>query len=339
MEALKGIAALLVVLIKSRASLAAENLALRQQLAVLRLSVKRPKLRRRDRLVWAGLSRLWPGWNSVLVIVKPETVIRWHRQGFRLWWRWKSKTKNGRPKLDIEIRQLIRRMSRENPTWGAPRIRSELHLLGHDVAKSTVAKYMTRPKTPPSQGWRSFLTNHASQIAAIDFFVVPTVTFRLLFGFVVMRHERRQVVHFNVTEHPSAAWTAQQVIEAFPFDEAPKYLLRDRDGIYGDEFVARVHGMGIEEILTAPRSPWQNPYLERLIGSIRRECLDHVIVLNEEHLRRILREYFAYYHADRPHMSLESNSPTERQVEPPETGRVVALPRVGGLHHRNVRAA
>jgi len=308
MDALKGIAALLGVLIRIRASLAAENLALRQQLAVLRLSLKRPKIRRRDRLFWAWLSRFWPGWKTVLVIVKPETVIRWHRQGFRLYWRWKSKTKNGRPKVDVEIRQLIRRMSRENPTWGAPRVRSELHLLGHDVAKSTIAKYMTRQKKkPPSQGWRTFLANHASEIAAIDFFVVPTVTFRLLFGFVVMRHGRRQVVHFNVTDHPSAAWTAQQVIEAFPFDEAPKYLLLDRDGIYGDEFVARVRGMGIEEVLTAPRSPWQNPYAERIIGSIRRECLNHVIVLNEEHLRRILREYFLYYHADRPHMSLESN--------------------------------
>lgn len=339
MDALNGIAALLVVFIKSRASLAAENLALRQQLAVFKRSVKRPQLRRRDRIFWAWLSRLWPGWNTVLVIVKPETVIRWHRQGFRLYWRWKSRKKNGRPSVELEIRKLIRRMSRENPTWGAPRIRSELRLLGHDVAKSTVAKYMTKQRRPPSQTWRTFLTNHASEIAAIDFFVVPTVTFRLLFGFVVLLHERRQIVHFNVTDHPSAAWTAQQVIEAFPFDEAPKYLLRDRDPIYGDEFVARVHGMGVEETLTAPHSPWQNPYAERLIGSIRRECLDHVIVLNEEHLRRILRKYFAYYHVDRPHMSLESNSPTERQVEPPQSGRIVALPRVGGLHHRYTRAA
>lgn len=339
MDALNGIAALLVVFIKSRASLAAENLALRQQLAVFKRSVKRPQLRRRDRIFWAWLSRLWPGWNTVLVIVNPETVIRWHRQGFRLYWRWKSRKKNGRPSVELEIRKLIRRMSRENPTWGAPRIRSELRLLGHDVAKSTVAKYMTKQRRPPSQTWRTFLTNHASEIAAIDFFVVPTVTFRLLFGFVVLLHERRQIVHFNVTDHPSAAWTAQQVIEAFPFDEAPKYLLRDRDPIYGDEFVARVHGMGVEETLTAPHSPWQNPYAERLIGSIRRECLDHVIVLNEEHLRRILRKYFAYYHVDRPHMSLESNSPTERQVEPPQSGRIVALPRVGGLHHRYTRAA
>ena len=259
MDALNGIAALLVVFIKSRASLAAENLAIRQQLAVFKRSVKRPQLRRRDRIFWAWLSRLWPDWNTVLVIVKPETVIRWHRQGFRLYWRWKSRKKNGRPSVELEIRKLIRRMSRENPTWGAPRIRSELRLLGHDVAKSTVAKYMTKQRRPPSQTWRTFLTNHTSEIAAIDFFVVPTVTFRLLFGFVALLHERRQIVHFNVTDHPSADWTAQQVIEAFPFDEAPKYLLRDRDAIYGDEFVARVHGMGVEEILTAPHSPWQNP--------------------------------------------------------------------------------
>lgn len=339
MDFMRGITALLGVVVRSRASLATENLALRQQLAVLSRSVKRPKLRGRDRLFWAWLSQLWSGWSAALVIVKPETVIRWHRQGFRLYWRWKSRKKNGRPKVDLEIRELIRRMSRVNPTWGAPRIRSELRLLGHDVAKSTVAKYMTKQTKPPSQGWRTFLANHASDIAAIDFFVVPTVTFRLLFGFVVLRHERRQVVHFNVTDHPSAAWTAQQIIEAFPFDEAPKYLLRDRDGIYGKEFVARVHGMGIKEVLTAPHSPWQNPYVERLIGSIRRECLDHVIVLNEEHLRRILKDYFRYYHADRPHMSLESNSPTERQIELPATGGVVALPRLGGLHHRYTRAA
>jgi transposase InsO family protein len=339
MEALKGIGALLGVLVRSRASLVAENLALRQQLAVLERSVKRPRLRRTDRIFWAWLSRLWSGWESVLVIVKPETVVRWHRQGFRLYWRWKSRNGNGRPKVDLEIRELIRRMSRENPTWGAPRIRSELRLLGHDVAKSTVAKYMTKHRRPPSQGWRTFLTNHASEIAAIDFFVVPTVTFRLLFGFVILRHQRREVVHFNVTEHPSAAWTAQQVIEAFPFDEAPKYLLRDRDGIYGAEFVARVHGMGVEEVLTAPHAPWQNPYVERLIGSIRRECLNHVIVLNEAHLRRLLREYLRYYHADRPHTSLDSNPPRERQVEPRSIGGVVGLPRVGGLHHRYTRAA
>ncbi len=208
MDALNGIAALLVVFIKSRASLAAENLALRQQLAVFKRSVKRPQLRRRDRIFWAWLSRLWPDWNTVLVIVKPETVIRWHRQGFRLYWRWKSRKKNGRPSVELEIRKLIRRMSRENPTWGVPRVRSELRLLGHDVAKSTVAKYMTKQRRPPSQTWRTFLTNHTSEIAAIDFFVVPTVTFRLLFGFVVLLHERRQIVHFNVTDHPSSATIA-----------------------------------------------------------------------------------------------------------------------------------
>ena len=198
---------------------------------------------------------------------------------------------------------------------------------------------MVRTRKPPSQTWRTFLKNHATEIAAIDFFTVHTAMFRILFCFVVLRHDRRRVVHFNVTDHPSAVWTAQQVVEAFPFDEAPKYLLRDRDGIYGDEFVARVRGMGIEEVLISPRSPWQNPYAERVIGSIRRECLDHVIILNADHLQRVLRDYFAYYHTDRPHMSLESNAPDKREVESPENGRVVSLPRVRGLHHRYVRAA
>ncbi len=230
-------------------------------------------------------------------------------------------------------------MSGENSTWGAPRIQSELALLGYDVAESTVAKYMVRRRKPPSQTWRTFLRNHATEIAAIDFFTVPTATFRVLYCFVVLRHERRQVVHFAVTENPSAAWTARQITEAFPWDEAPRYVLRDRDGIYGEEFIRRVKAMGIEEVLTAAHSPWQNPYVERLIGSVRRECLDHVIVLGENHLRRILRSYIDYYHEDRSHQSLNRRPPKGRDVEPIESGGVVSLPRVGGLHHRYERAA
>jgi putative transposase len=223
------------------------------------------------------------------VIVKPETVIRWHRQGFKYYWRLKCRSSHvGRPKIDQEIRDLIRRLSRENPTWGAPRIQAELHLLGYEVADSTVAKYRVRSHKPPSQTWKSFLRNHAGQIAAIDFFTVPTVTFNVLCGFVVLLHDRRQVVHFNVTAHPTALWTAQQIIEAFPEETAPRFLVRDRDSIYGEYFRCRVAGMGIEEVVTSAQSPWQNPYAERLIGSIRRECLDHVIVLSEKHLRRIL---------------------------------------------------
>jgi putative transposase len=253
------------------------------------------------------------------------------RQGFKLYWRWKSKAPIGRPQIDQEIRELIRRMSRENPLWGVPRIQSELRLLGFEVAERTVAKYRVRSKKPPSQTWKSFLRNHVGQIAAIDFFTVPTVRFRNLYCFIILLHDRRQVVHFNVTTNPTAEWAAQQIIEAFPDDEAPKYLLRDRDGIYGEYFRSRVEGMGIEEVITAPQSAWQNPYVERVIGSIRRECLDHLIIINENHLCRILREYFDYYHNARPHQSLERNSPTPREIELPSKSKVIAIPQVGGL--------
>ena len=230
-------------------------------------------------------------------------------------------------------------MSRENPGWGAPRICSELLLLGHEVAERTVAKYMVRTRQPPSQTWQTFLRNHIPDIAACDFFTVPTSTFRVLYVFIVLRHDRRQVVHFNITTNPYAKWTAQQIINAFPYEEAPRFLLRDRDGIFGDDFKHRMKSMEIGEVPTAPRSPWQNPYAERIIGSIRRECLNHMIVLNEIHLRRILTLYFAYYHDVRPHLSLNRNSPTPREVEPPCQGKVVSTPQVGGLQHRYSRAA
>ena len=237
--------------------------------------------------------------------------------------------------------RLIRRMSRENPLWGAPRIRSELLLLGYDVAEATVAKYMTRRgRRPPSQTWRTFLRNHLRTTAAGDFFVVPTATFRLLFCFVILSHDRRRILHFNVTAHPTAAWAAQQIREAFPGDGTePRYLLRDRDGAYGDEFRRVVRAIGIREILTAPESPWQNPYAERVIGSIRRECLDHLIILGERHLRSILSDYVNYYNVSRPHLSLERNAPVPRSVEPSTLGSVVAVPQVGGLHHLYTRAA
>ncbi len=336
---LRTIVLFLRTLLRDRAELAMENLALRQQLAILEQTAKRPQLRKRDRIFWVWLSRLWAGWRTALVIVQPDTVVRWHRQGFKLYWRWKSRREAGRPKIDTEIRRLIRRMSRENPLWGVPRIQSELALLGYTVAESTVAKYKIRRPRPPSQTWRAFLDNHICDIVAVDFFTVPTATFRILFTFVVLRHDRRHVVHFNVTAHPTAEWTAQQIVEAFPFDDAPRFLIRDRDSIYGNAFQQRVKNMGIEEVLIAPRSPWQNPYAERLIGSIRRECLDHVIVLDERHLYRILRSYLDYYTRSRTHLSLDRNAPIERDVEPPCHGRVVSIPQVGGLHHRYRRAA
>lgn len=339
-----GVTRILVLLLRgvfrNRAELAAENLALRQQLAILQQKSKTPRLRRRDRIFWSLLSRIWPDWRSALLIVQPDTVVRWHREGFRLFWRWKSRRgKVGRPKIKAEIRKLIRRMSRENPLWGTPRIQSELALLGHVVAKSTIDEYRVHPRKPPSQTWRTFLDNHGKDLVAVDLFTVPTATFRILFAFVVLRHDRRYIVHFNVTAYRTAEWAAQQIVEAFPFDDAPRFLIRDRDGIYSERFRGRVANMGIEEVVIAPRSPWQNPYCERLIGSIRRECLNHVIVINERHLRRILRSYSEYYLNSRPHLSLDRNAPIEREIEPPSRGRVIAIPQVGGLHHRYCRAA
>ena len=340
MGILKAVLVFLRAMLILKIHLAVENLALRQQLAVCKQSIKRPKLRPRDRVFWVWLSKLWPNWSSALAIVQPQTVIKWHRMGFKLYWRWKSRAgQPGRPPIEREIRDLIRRMSLENPTWGAPRILSELLLLGYDVAEGTVAKYMALRRKPSSQTWRTFLDNHVSDIAACDFFTVPTVTFRVLYVFIVLRHDRREVVHFNVTTHPSAEWTARQIINAFPYEAAPRFLIRDRDGIYGEYFQNRVKSLGIEEVPIAPRSPWQNPYCERVIGSIRREYLDHVIVLDEAHVRRILTDYFAYYHGSRPHLSLDRNSPTPRDVEPPSKGPVIAIAQVGGLHHRYVRAA
>jgi len=225
-------------------------------------------------------------------------------------------------------------MRQANPLWGAPRIHGELLKLGIALAQSTVAKYLPRPRKPPSQTWRTFLTNHLAQTAAIDFFTVPTATLRVLFVFVVLSHERRQVVHFGVTEHPTEEWTMQQMREAFPWEEAPRYVLRDRDAIYGRDFADTSRDMGLEEVLTAPRSPWQNPFVERLVGSIRRECLDHVIVWNERSLRRTLQSYFAYYQRSRTHLALGKDAPEPRSVELPEHGRVVAILQVGGLHPR-----
>ncbi len=313
MSVFQVVAVFLRSLLRTQTELAVENLALRQQLAVLEQKSKRPRLRNRDRIFWAWLSRFWSNWRSVLLIVQPETVVRWHQQGFRLYWRWKSRCrKPGRPKIDEKIRKLIRGMSLENPLWGTPRIISELQLLGYEASKATVDKYKVRHRKPPSQKWKTFLDNHVHDIVAIDFVTVPTATFRILFCFVVLRHHRRTVVHFNVTANPTAQWTAQQMIEAFPEQTSPRFLIRDRDSIYGEFFRQRIKNMGIEEVVTAYRSPWQSPYVERIIGSIRRECLDHFIVLNERHVLRILQAYFDYYHHARAHLSLDRNSPILR---------------------------
>src|SRR5213592_2886661 len=306
--------------------LALENIALRQQLAVYKRTVNRPKLQRSDRLLWVWLSRVWPAWRPALVIVAPATVLRWQRRRFRRHWATLSgRRPAGHPPVDAAIKALVRRMTAANPLWGAPRIHGELLKLGIDVAERTVSRLLPKRRSPPSQTWRTFLTNHVRDLVSIDFFTVPTA--------------RLRVLHFNVTEHPTAAWTAQQIVDAFPDDSAPSYLLRDRDSVYGHVFRQRVKGMGVGEVLTAPHSPWQNPFAERLIGSIRRECLNRVLVLGERHLRRTLARYFAYYYRARTHLSLDKDAPHGRPIERPELGTIIPIPEVGGLHHRYVRRA
>lgn len=332
LQTLRGLA-------QSRAALHLEVLALRHQLQVLqRTRPRRVRLATADRWLWVWLSRVWTAWRTALVIVKPETVIAWHRHAFRLVWTCKSRRRTGRPAVPRDVQTLLRTMSRANPLWGAPRIHGELLKLGIAVSQATVAKYMGRDRQPPSQTWRTFLANHIGQVVAADFFVVPTATCRLLFVLVLVAHERRRVVHVAVTDHPTAAWTAQQLREAFPWDQAPRYLLRDRDHAF-DGWAETAKTMGIDELLTAPRSPWQNPFAERVIGSLRRECLDHVIVWSERSLRRHLGLYLTYYHAWRTHLSLDKDAPVPRPVQPPTCGAVVQVPHLGGLHHHYERRA
>ncbi len=327
-------------LLADRSRLALENVALRQQIVVLKRSVKRARIEDSDRVFWILMRKLLDSWRDTLLIVKPDTVIRGHRTGWRYFWRRKSQRRRpGRPKIDSAVIELIRRMSNDNATWGAPRIQSELALLGHTVAMSTVAKYMVRHPKEPSQSWRTFLANHMSVTAACDFFVVPTLTFKALYCFVVLSHERRRIIHLNVTRHPTDEWTARQILEAFPGDGfVPKYLHRDRDSIYASTFRRTMSVLGITEVISARQSPWQNPFAERVIGSIRRECTDRIIPLGERHLVSVLRRYATYYNESRTHLALDRNSPSPRFVEN-GCGDVVAIPHLGGLHHRYARAA
>ena len=325
---------------RSRAALQLEILALRHQIGVLQRSVKRPKLTTADRLLWAWLCSVWPDWRFGVRIVKASTVVGWHRKGFRLFWTWKVRCgKPGRPAVPKEVRELIRTISRENPLWGAPKIHGELLKLGFNIGETSVSKYMVRRRRPPSQTWRTFLTNHVGSMVSVDFFTVPTIRFQILYVFLVLAHERRRIVHFAVTAHPTAEWTAQQLREAFPWESAPHYLLRDRDRIFGKEFADQVKAMGIKQVLSAPRSPWQRAYVERLIGTIRRECLDHMIVFNERCLYRHLTSFTDYYHRSRTHLALKKDTPEPRPIQAPDGGRIIAIPQVGGLHHRYERRA
>ena len=309
-------------LFRSRAALQTEVLALRHQLNVLRRRApKRVAVSNIDRLVFAGLYHLAPEVLDAVKILKPETIIRWHRAGFRAWWRWKSRPRGGRPRTPDEIRQLIREMSVANPLWGAPRIHGELLKLGMDVGQTTVAKYMAKRRRPPSQGWRTFVHNHADAIASIDMFVVPTISFGLLYGLLILRQSRRELLWLGVTAHPNAEWLARQLTEACGWDEPPRYLIRDRDGAYGAAFIRRIRAMGIRD--------------RPVIGSIRRECLDHIVVVGERHLRHVLASYQKYYNEVRTHLSLQKDAPVRRDVC--RTGRVRSSPILGGLHHQYVR--
>ena len=321
---------------KSKIRLEAENAALRHQLIVLRRKMPgRIQLASSDRWFFIQLDRWFPSILKVLTVVRPETLVRWHRAGFRSYWRWKSRSLGGRPQIETDLRALIRQMSIENSLWGAPRIHGELLKLGFAVAQSSVAKYMVKRRGAPSQGWRTFLRNQAPDIAAMDLFVVPTIGFRLLYGFVIVRLHRRDLVWINVTANPTAEWVARQITEAFPWDGAPRYMIRDRDRIYGAIVTRRLRAMGIRDKPIAPASPWQNGFAERIIGSIRRECLDHVIVSDEAHLLRILKSYADYYNSIRTHWSLHKDAPISRPTH--QAGMIRSHPVLGGLHHHYVR--
>jgi putative transposase len=328
-------------LIVPRHRLALEVAALRQQLVVFKRKQPRPRLRCLDRLFWITLRRWWPGWADALILVTPDTVVRWHRAGFRLFWRWRSRCgRLGRPRTTAEIRQLIGRMKIENPGWGAPRIHGELLQLGFQISEATVSRYLQKLKRTgggdQARRWLAFLHNHREVIAACDFFTVPTLSFRVLYCFLVIEHGRRRILHFNTTAHPTRDWVLQQLREALPLPCPYRYVLFDRDTKFGGEVRGWLQASGMTAVRTSVRSPWQNGVAERWVGSCRREMLDHVIPLNERHLLRLGREYIAYYHHDRTHIGLQKETPLARPMESRLTPRsqVLALRRLGGLHHR-----
>jgi putative transposase len=331
-----------VRLFRRRADLALENLVLRQQLAVLKRRHPRPRLQFFDKLFWVAVCRFWPRWKQSLIVVTPETVVRWHRAGFRMYWTLISRARRavGRKPTPKEVRELIFRMVCENPTWGAPRIHGELLMLGFDISERTISRWIKRaPRDAhPAKRWLTFLRNHREAIAAMDFFTVPTITFGIIYCFFVLAHDRRRILHFNVTKHPTSLWVVQQLREAFPFGAAPRFVLLDRDGKYGLEVSATIRSLGIVPLRTSFESPWQNGVAERWVESCRRDLLDHVIAVNERHLKRLLSEYVSYYHEDRTHLGLGKGTPAGRTFSA-NTGRVVSDERLGGLHHRYDRAA
>jgi putative transposase len=329
-------------LFRRSGSLIIENLVLRQQLAVLKRRRPRPHLHAVDKLFWVAVRRFWPKWKQSLIVVTPETVVRWHRAGFRVYWKLISRVQRsiGRKPPPKEVRELIFRMVRENPTWGAPRIHGELLMLGFDISERTISRWMRRaPGDPePAKRWLAFLRNHREAIAAMDFFTVPTITFGVIYCFFVIAHDRRRILHLNVTKHPTSSWIVQQLREAFPFGSSPRFLIFDRDSKFGLEVPAALRSPRMGLVRTSFQSPWQNGIAERWVESCRRDLLDHVIAVNERHLKRLLTEYVCYYHEDRTHLGLGKGTPAGR-TRSAICGRVFSRERLGGLHHRYDRAA
>jgi transposase InsO family protein len=331
----------------SWSDLVLENAALRQQLASMEKENPRPKLSRFDRIFWVLLRRLWKKWKDVLIVVEPGTVVNWHRKGFKLYWKSISRggKNKGRQPLDKEIKAIIRHISNNNPTWGAPRIHGELLKLGFNVSERSVSRYLAKISPEPYGNkinkWMTFIKNHGKGIAAMDFFVVPTLFFKRLYCFFIIDHYRRRILHFNVTFHPNALWVSYQIQTVFSSIKSPKYIkymILDNDSIFSTLVIRTLQSLGISPIKTSIRSPWQNGIAERWIGSCRRELLDHVIVLNQKHLYRLLAEYIEYYHQDRTHYHLDKDPPLSRPIQTQESDddKVIALPRVGGLHHKYV---
>ena len=337
-EFILSLLAALHVFLRSRSDTALEILALRQQVAVLKRKRPRPVLNPLDRFFWTTLYCYWSRWKDVLVIVMPDTVTGWHRAGFGRYWRWRSRRTAGRPRITDEIRALVQRLAAGNPDWGAPKIHGELQKLGLVVSERSVARYLARVsrRGDPGKKWLAFLQNHREVIVAFDFFTVPTLTFQLLYCFFVIEHSRRKILHCNVTRHPTAEWVVQQLREAFPDNCPYRYVILDRDSKFDHEVITFLHASGLQPKRTSVQAPWQNGLAERWVGSCRREILDHVIALSEQHLLRIVRDYVTYHHEDRIHDSLNKDIPNQRPVEqrPSATASVIAMPRLGGLHHR-----
>jgi hypothetical protein len=332
---------LLLFFLKSfstKAKLQLEVLFLTKQLEIYQQTDPKLKIKRTERIFFSLLKDLLSNWKERIFIVKPNTIIKWHRKGFRIYWKWKSKPKGGIPKLSREVINLIKQMANDNQSWGAPRIHRELKKLGFDISESTVQRYMPKKwKRTTGQNWKTFLKNHSKEIISIDFLTVPTIHFKLVHILVVIEHYRRKLIYFNVTKNPTEEWSIQQIRNLLFDNETPKYLIRDRDKKYGRVVNGRKNRFGINELVTAYRSPWQNGYVEQVIGSIKRECLDHVIILNENHLRIILADYFSYFNKYRTHLGINKDSPSGRPVQ--LTGKIDKIPQVNGLHHYYFRQA